>query len=79
MKEAYCDTCQAQRGFKRAFGWGTFFAMLCTLGWWLLVLPFYPLRCIVCGRELIKRTAGNITAGPSIDPAQPWKRPFFRA
>ena len=27
----------------------TFFAVLLTAGLWLLTVPFYPMRCIVCG------------------------------
>lgn len=49
MKESYCEVCKAPRGFKRNLGWGTFFAVLFTGGFWLLAIPFYPKRCIVCG------------------------------
>jgi hypothetical protein len=50
MRRDYCDDCRATRPFQPAFGWGTFFAVLVTLGGWLVALPFYPLRCRACGR-----------------------------
>lgn len=37
------------RPFRRAFGWGTFFAVVISGGLWLLALPFYPIRCSTCG------------------------------
>jgi hypothetical protein len=61
MRRGYCDDCGAQRPFRRAFGWGTFFAVLVTLGGWILALPFYPLRCPQCGR-----TFSGSTPAPSI-------------
>lgn len=51
MRMAFCESCKQQMGYPRALGWGTFFAILLTLGLWLLVLPFYPLRCIGCGQS----------------------------
>jgi hypothetical protein len=50
MRRDYCDDCRAARPFQPAFGWGTFFAVLFTVGVWLVALPFYPLRCRECGR-----------------------------
>jgi hypothetical protein len=32
-------------------GWGTLFAALVTGGIWLLAIPFYPKRCIICGSK----------------------------
>src|ERR1700691_1206425 len=49
MKTYPCDSCGRPTGFKRALGWGTFFMVLITFGSWLLVIPFYPTRCSVCG------------------------------
>jgi hypothetical protein len=49
MKFAYCANCQAQRGFKRSLGVGTIIIIIITWGIWLFALPFYPVRCIVCG------------------------------
>jgi len=44
-----CENCGKQTGHKRAFGIGTIIAFFCTLGLWVLAMPFYPARCIVCG------------------------------
>jgi hypothetical protein len=49
MQVIYCPNCQKRTGFKRALGFGTFFMVLITCGLWLLVIPFYPARCINCG------------------------------
>jgi hypothetical protein len=65
MRRAYCEDCRAQRPFRRAFGWGTFFAVLVTAGVWLLALPFYPLRCPQCGRAL---------SGAASRRSRPWSR-----
>jgi hypothetical protein len=49
MEMIYCPNCAKQTGFKRALGFGTFFVALLTAGFWLLAIPFYPVRCINCG------------------------------
>jgi hypothetical protein len=49
MQMIQCPNCGKLTGFKRALGFGTFFMVLITLGLWLLVIPFYPARCINCG------------------------------
>jgi hypothetical protein len=51
MKIGYCAKCERETGFQRKFGFGTFFAVICTIGWWLLALPFYPKRCNICGSD----------------------------
>lgn len=51
MQSRYCTSCDRVTGHKRALGWGTFFAVALTAGFWLLALPFYPQRCIICGEE----------------------------
>lgn len=51
MKTYYCKSCNRETGYKRAFGWGTFFAIILTGFVWILILPFYPKRCIICGNE----------------------------
>ncbi len=58
----YCSNCQKARGHKRALGWGTFFMVVLTLGLWILVIPFYPKRCMICGQ---KYTVNLWTALPS--------------
>lgn len=52
MRMDYCPNCRQRVGFRRALGWGTFFAAVLTLGFWLLTLPFYALRCVRCGEAL---------------------------
>jgi len=51
MEYSYCPNCCKMTGHKRALGWGTFFGGVFTLGASTLAIPFYPKRCIVCGRE----------------------------
>jgi hypothetical protein len=49
MKMTHCDNCGKSTGHKRALGFGTLFMVLLTGGLWLIAIPFYPVRCIVCG------------------------------
>ena len=49
MEMVFCPNCNKLTGHKRVIGFGTFFAVLLTAGFWLLALPFYPKRCITCG------------------------------
>lgn len=49
MHVTYCYVCNRQSGFGRRLGWGTFFMVLLTFGLWLLIIPFYPIRCTTCG------------------------------
>ncbi len=51
MEYSYCPNCRKMTGHKRALGWGTFFGGVATVGISTLAIPFYPKRCIVCGRE----------------------------
>jgi hypothetical protein len=51
MNTAYCPKCKQETGFQRKLGFGTFFAVLITGGLWLLALPFYPKRCVICGSD----------------------------
>ena len=60
MKILYCSTCGKRTGHKRALGVGTFVALVCSLGWWLLALPFYPMRCIICGNDNVAAKAPGI-------------------
>ena len=52
MRFHHCSNCNKKTGHKRALGWGTFFAVLITAGLWLLIIPLYPKRCIICGYNL---------------------------
>jgi len=52
MKARYCYSCRRETGFKRALGFGTFLAIIFTFGLlYLIVLPFYPKRCVVCSSD----------------------------
>ena len=53
MKVAFCSNCGKETGHQRKLGFGTLFTVICTIGWWLLVLPFYPKRCVICGSDAI--------------------------
>jgi len=48
----HCPNCEKKTGYKRAFGAGTVIGFFFTLGLWLLVMPFYPLRCTICGMDI---------------------------
>lgn len=60
MKMLYCLDCGKKTGHKRDLGFGTFFAVLVTGGLWLLAIPSYPLRCVVCGSTEV-RVGGLLT------------------
>ena len=49
MRFLQCYNCGCRRGFKRALGLGTLVMIVLTFGLWILMIPFYPSRCIVCG------------------------------
>ncbi len=69
MEFCRCSNCNKETGHKRALGWGTCFAFLLTGGLWLLAIPFYPKRCIVCGCEgdgRIKLTRKVTTKDPNL-------------
>jgi hypothetical protein len=44
----YCLNCKQNIEAKRNIGIGTLILVLCTLGWWLLLIPFYTKRCPLC-------------------------------
>ena len=44
-----CVPCDKKTGHKRALGFGTFVMFVITMGFWVMALPFYPSRCVVCG------------------------------
>jgi hypothetical protein len=67
MHVAYCPTCKQKTGFQRKLGFGTFFAVLITIGLWLLALPFYPKRCNICGNDAMQ--AGPPLPTPLSSPA----------
>ena len=57
METFKCANCGANRGFKRNIGVGTLIAIILTMGWYIILIPFYPKRCIVCGgTEIIRKS-----------------------
>jgi len=66
VKIAECPTCGFQRPFQRALGWGTFFACVVTVGFWIFAIPFYPLRCRSCGYRLIGKSSASPTYAEAI-------------
>lgn len=59
MKITYCPSCKRETGFKRALGWGTFFACILTAGLWLFIIPFYPQRCVICANNAATEVKGK--------------------
>jgi hypothetical protein len=49
MEMLYCKNCKKTTGHKRAIGVGTILGGIVTGGVSLAAVPFYPLRCVVCG------------------------------
>jgi hypothetical protein len=44
-----CRACDRKVAFRRHYGAGTAVLFLATAGLWLLAMPFYPVRCHICG------------------------------
>lgn len=63
MEISYCPSCEKETGHKRMLGWGTLLGCIFTFGLWILSIPFYPKRCIICGHT------SNIP-----ESARPWYR-----
>ena len=49
MYADYCPGCMRGTGHKRRFGVGTIVMLVITMGWWIMAMPFYPRRCVICG------------------------------
>ena len=69
MEYLFCLNCRKETGHKRALGWDTFWGGVVTLGTSLTAIPFYPKRCIVCGRKSDKEPFYNRPLGESSVPA----------
>ena len=67
MQMIQCPNCGKLTGFKRDLGFGTFFMVLLTCGLWLLVIPFYPARCITCGLTRGSAFTHNFGLAPLFD------------
>ncbi|ERP31750.1 SHOCT domain-containing protein [Chitinivibrio alkaliphilus] len=48
MASKYCVNCERQVEARRHIGFGTVILLFITSGFWLLTIPFYPLRCPIC-------------------------------
>jgi len=66
MEMIFCPNCGKRSVFKRALGFGTFFMVLITFGLWLLMIPFYPVRCINCGLTRTSAHWENASRGGKI-------------
>lgn len=51
---AYCMNCKQTVQVKRKIGFGTVVLVLLTGFFWLLAIPFYRKRCIICGETFWK-------------------------
>lgn len=51
MTFQYCENCEKKTGHKRAIGAGTLIGAFATGGLSLVATPFYPVRCIACGKS----------------------------
>lgn len=71
MISTFCPSCTRVTGQKRALGWGTFFAVILTGGLWLLTIPFYSKRCMICG-TLLGGTPLPGTPLPGMQRADPY-------
>jgi len=61
MEMLDCQNCGKRTGHKRTLGFGTFFAVLITFGLWILTIPFYPKRCIICGERRSVNSWNSLT------------------
>lgn len=64
MEMIFCPNCGKLSGFKRALGFGTLFMVVITFGLWLLIIPFYPARCINCGLTRTSAFWENLRTNP---------------
>src|SRR5271157_5477313 len=48
MATRYCLSCNRVVEAKRVIGAGTIILAICTMGIWLILIPFYSKRCPMC-------------------------------
>ncbi|RLC35975.1 hypothetical protein DRH29_05420 [candidate division Kazan bacterium] len=78
MDFSYCSNCGKKTGHKRFLGFGTFFAVVLTAGVWILAIPFYPKRCIICGQEQEIESAGFFSRTIDLSTHQkPWYKSWW--
>ncbi len=73
MHVTHCYVCNRQSGFARRLGWGTFFMVILTAGFWLLTIPFYPKRCTTCGCTAGGAARATLNPAPPSRNAQLWQ------
>ena len=71
MKMQHCHYCRRMVAHKRKIGIGTIILILLTGGLWLLTIPFYAVRCSICGgtQSLLHKELGaeDVSAHPPRD------------
>ena len=68
----HCQACQRSVPAKRHFGVGTLIFVIMTLGWGILLLPFWKKRCTICKSDALQDLPQGLSANTSI-----WNRPLF--
>jgi hypothetical protein len=84
MEMLYCNICKKITGHKRAIGVGTLLGGVVTLGVSLAAVPFYPLRCVICGSSETSRKpypeankSDEIKSVNKIEEYQTWAEEFI--
>jgi hypothetical protein len=70
MKMQHCNNCDRVVGHKRKIGIGTVLMILLTGGLWLLAIPAYAVRCIICGgtQSVLHKELGGGPGDVSVNP-----------
>ncbi len=70
MASKYCVNCDRVVEAKRIVGAGSLIMVLCTLGWWILAIPFYSKRCPICkGTSFGEKTIQQVEAEATLPQA----------
>ncbi len=48
MAQKYCNLCERNVEAKRQIGMGTLILIFLTFGFWIILIPFYRIRCSIC-------------------------------
>jgi len=56
MTTMYCKFCKCHVDTKRQIGLVSYLLVIVTFGFWFLIFPLYPKRCIVCKSDLKKNS-----------------------
>ena len=60
MSLKYCALCKRNVEPKRAIGIGTLLLVLCTFGFWLLLIPLYRKKCPICKTTLLSNIENSV-------------------